>query len=447
MSSAKLLSMVKNREDTVQDLVQEGLAMKLTGDVVQIVNADGKLEKRPMISIPVDNPQDTIKEERKEQMSDCKCQKKIEESHIQRMLDKEYPGEGFKGITVPESAPLFIRIRELIEHADPDSEKDTDRKYKLLEISSVNGHDIAQIVGGNNGYHDWVKYFKDLRDIIHVLGQAGFDAWLIQLDNDPLCDIHYAYIGFRKLREIVSTDDIPVEVAETTGSPTLSQYLLDCGCDPEKYTFPRVFEKDLELFNSDMWSNTHVKHLELAEVAHNEYGNGGLVLLVGGNHEDGTTHWLSYLENIKYLLTRLREFGYQGWVCNIHNVVVSDYHEVILGYQKLGEVSGVADEGVDHLYGYAPAIGENPEYNHYRLTADIEGMDSDTWSIIRTFLAGIPEANVTADFDSITLVIDINTPSYERAVTIHKMLTEFLPKLFPNITGNITGLYRKQSQD
>lgn len=269
------------------------------------------------------------RQERKEQMSDCKCQKKTKESNIQRMLDKEYPGEGFKCIMTTKDCPLFKQIEKLVKYADPDSEKDTRREYKLLEIGSVNDHDIAQIAGGNNGYHDWVKYFKDLGDIIHVLGQAGFDAWLIKLDNDCLDDVHYAYIGFRKLKE---KDGNKYD----THSQTLSQYLLDCGCDLTPYIFPEeISKKYKKLFNSDMWSNTHVKHLELAEIAERWDSDSGLALLVGGNHEDGTTHWLSYLENIQYLLTRLREFGYQGWVCNIHNVVVGDQHEVILGYRKL----------------------------------------------------------------------------------------------------------------
>ena len=268
-----------------------------------------------------------LKQERKEKMSKCESQTK-EAFHIQRMLDKEYPGEGFECIMTAKDCPLFKQIEKLVKYADPDSEKDTDRKYELLEIGSVNDHVIALIAGGNNGYQDWVKYFKDLADIIHVLGQAGFDAWLIKLDNDCLDDVHYAYIGFRKLKE---KDGNKYD----TYSQTLSQYLLDCGCDLNNYIFPKISEKDKELFNSDMWSNTHVKHLELLEVAHTDDGNVGMALLVGGNYEDGTTHWLSYLENIQYLLTRLREFGYQGWVCNIHNVVVSDHHEVILGYRKL----------------------------------------------------------------------------------------------------------------
>lgn len=197
MSSAKLLSTVKNRED----IVQEGLARKLTGYWisypydVQIVNADGKLEKRPMLFMPVDNPRsDTKKEERNKEM----------------------------------------------------------QKDKF---------------------------------------------------NTPVS--------------------------------LIAQYLLDAGCNLDNYAFSGVTPKHADIFDSSEWENTHVKPLKPVEMAYNLDDEHYLMCLVGGNNQNGEIHWLSYLANVHYLLIRLREHGYQGWVCELKNNVVSDTHTVIMGYRKL----------------------------------------------------------------------------------------------------------------
>jgi hypothetical protein len=69
-----------------------------------------------------------------------------------------------------------------------------------MEMASLADHDIALIHGGNNGSPDWLKYLLDIHDIMEVLGQAGFDAWIIKLDNDCPDDVHYVYIGLRRIK-------------------------------------------------------------------------------------------------------------------------------------------------------------------------------------------------------------------------------------------------------
>jgi len=126
----------------------------------------------------------------KEKACGCPC--------IQRMLSRSYPDE--KCIAVSPDSGLFRQVSRLVKYADPRTESDTERKCTLMEMASLADHNIALISGGNNGSPDWPKYLLDIHDIMEVLGQAGFDAWIIKLDNDCPDDVHYVYIGLRKIK-------------------------------------------------------------------------------------------------------------------------------------------------------------------------------------------------------------------------------------------------------
>jgi hypothetical protein len=115
----------------------------------------------------------------------------------------------------------------------------------------------------------------------------------------------------------------------------IAQYLLDIECNLDNYAFSGVTPKHADIFDSSEWENTHVRPLKPVEMAYNLDDEHYLMCLVGGNNQNGEIHWLSYLANIHYLLVRLREHGYQGWVCELKNNVVIDTHTVIMGYRKL----------------------------------------------------------------------------------------------------------------
>jgi hypothetical protein len=68
----------------------------------------------------------------------------------------------------------------------------------LMEAAIVEDHYMALIAGGNNGNGKWTEYCQQLQNIFTVFKEEGYDAWLVNLENDCPDDIWYAYIAFRK---------------------------------------------------------------------------------------------------------------------------------------------------------------------------------------------------------------------------------------------------------
>lgn len=85
-------------------------------------------------------------------------------------------------------------VRELIERGG---------EYSLEEIKAVEGEDhyIICICGGNNGSPDWLGYFASLAALVWAFKQEGWKAWLIELRNNCLNDVHTAYFGIREIKK------------------------------------------------------------------------------------------------------------------------------------------------------------------------------------------------------------------------------------------------------
>ena len=71
-------------------------------------------------------------------------------------------------------------------------------EYKLFSPvqESSEGHYVATLCGGDNGSGNWPKYLNELVEILHKFDDLDYDAWVIDLDNDCLDDVHTVRIGF-----------------------------------------------------------------------------------------------------------------------------------------------------------------------------------------------------------------------------------------------------------
>lgn len=105
----------------------------------------------------------------------------------------------------------FNEIREICNSNDPIWNKIDDiltmslSTYRLKAIRKINDkinkntYYVIHLHGGYNGNGDWSDYLMQLKNTFVNLEEAFKDAWIIQIENDCLDDVHEVLFGVKML--------------------------------------------------------------------------------------------------------------------------------------------------------------------------------------------------------------------------------------------------------
>ena len=68
---------------------------------------------------------------------------------------------------------------------------------KISDKTIQRHHFVIHLHGGDNGNGDWSDYLMQLKNIFVNLEEVFEKAWIIQIENDCLDDVHEVLIGVR----------------------------------------------------------------------------------------------------------------------------------------------------------------------------------------------------------------------------------------------------------
>lgn len=113
---------------------------------------------------------------------------------IDRFLKKyDWPGE-----VCDKNSDIWKKVAEVLAKAGGAYSVGDIRKVTLKDyVGEESTHYTILLHGGNNGNQNWVSYFNNLREVFVVLYKEFDEAWLWELDNDAVDDVHYVYLGVR----------------------------------------------------------------------------------------------------------------------------------------------------------------------------------------------------------------------------------------------------------
>lgn len=89
---------------------------------------------------------------------------------------------------------IVAGVKPLIDNVSVENSKIHYLKHEIDEY----GTKTVTLVGGLNGNGEWTDYFNGLSKAFENLKNNGYDAWLLNIDNDVIDDVFYATVGIER---------------------------------------------------------------------------------------------------------------------------------------------------------------------------------------------------------------------------------------------------------